>query len=188
MWPPPAASTRGCTPYYPDTVSGALRALAGNGYASAYQAEVTALLNMLIGLIADDNMAGGVQTTAYGMLALRAVGGPARISGTLLLALSIFLFVGYSLEGQPRGGGTGGPSTIVLSMFIAWGVGLVGLLLAFWKEGVGGILSLAAFVMVGVLTLFNPEASKLTGIVVALVFCIPSVLYVWAWALTRPAA
>lgn len=63
--------------WYALNLAGSLRALIGCGYAGTYQAEVATLLNKLIGTISKDNIGGYIQDTAYGVMALKAVGGPA---------------------------------------------------------------------------------------------------------------
>lgn len=65
-------------PWYPLTVAGALRGIAGNGYAGRYQEASAALLDMTVEMVDGDNVAGSVQATAYGLMALKAVGGPAN--------------------------------------------------------------------------------------------------------------
>ena len=82
----------------------------------------------------------------------------ARISGLLLVAFTIFMAVGYSLEERqrhPNAPFLSGLAPLVIVTFIVWGLGLVGLLLGWWKEKQGGILSLACFILVFILSLFN---------------------------------
>lgn len=69
-------------PWYPYIPSAALRALAGNGYAGPYQAQVQNLVEMVLDMTSDGNIAGGIQATAYGVMALRTIGGPLQNQAT----------------------------------------------------------------------------------------------------------
>ncbi|MHB1162743.1 MAG: hypothetical protein ACYC3V_20785 [Chloroflexota bacterium] len=64
-------------PYLALNVAGALRALVGSGHASNYPSEAATLLGMLVGTTSEDGIGGCIQDTAYGAMALKAVGGPA---------------------------------------------------------------------------------------------------------------
>ncbi len=64
--------------YYAINLGGAVRALVSCGYAGAYPDAVAALLNSLAATISVDNIGGSVQDTAYGVMALRTIGGPGR--------------------------------------------------------------------------------------------------------------
>jgi succinate dehydrogenase/fumarate reductase cytochrome b subunit len=112
----------------------------------------------------------------------------ARITGILLVAFTLFIFIGESIEGQQRNPGSGLASytPIILIIFIIWGIALAGLVLALWKEGLGGIISLISFMLVYILNLFNKEASmRANAIGVFLIFCIPSLLYLVYWKLNK---
>jgi hypothetical protein len=70
----------------------------------------------------------------------------------------------------------------MLVTFAVWGIGLAGLLLGWWKDKLGGFLSLCCFILVFILSLFNSEAPSRTGALVPmLVFCIPSALFLASW-------
>ena len=109
----------------------------------------------------------------------------ARISGLLLVAFTIFMAIGYLLEGRQRHPNAPLPSglaPLVIITFIVWGIGLVGLLLGWWKEKQGGFLSLACFILVFILGLFNREGRS--ALLPMLVFSIPSVLFIYHWWMT----
>lgn len=112
----------------------------------------------------------------------------ARITGILLVTFTLIIFIGEFIEGQQRNPGSGLTSytPIILILFVIWGIALAGLVLALWKEGLGGIVSLISYMLVYVLNLFNREASmRANAITVFLIFCIPSVLYLVYWKLNN---
>jgi succinate dehydrogenase/fumarate reductase cytochrome b subunit len=112
----------------------------------------------------------------------------ARITGILLVAFTLFIVIGEFIEGQQRNPGSGLASytPIILICFVIWGIALAGLVLALWKEGLGGIISLISFMLVYILNLFNKEASmRANAIGVFLIFCIPSLLYLVYWKLHK---
>lgn len=111
----------------------------------------------------------------------------ARITGTLLVVFTLTMVIGEYIEGQHR---QPVPPTsftpLILTIFIVWGFALAGLILAWWNEGLGGIISLAGFMLVYILNLFNKEASLRGGaITIFLIFSIPSILYLIYWKLNR---
>ncbi len=112
----------------------------------------------------------------------------ARITGILLVAFTLIIVIGEFIEGQQRNPGFGLASytPIILIIFVIWGIALAGLVLALWKEGLGGIISLISFMLVYILNLFNKEASmKANAIAIFLIFCIPSLLYLVYWKLNK---
>jgi len=112
----------------------------------------------------------------------------ARIAGTLMVLFTLFMFIGELLESQKRHGGSALSSftPLILIIFALWGIALAGLLLAIWKEGLGGIISLLSFILMYILNLFNKEASmRGNAIAVFLFLCIPSILYLVYWKLKK---
>lgn len=112
----------------------------------------------------------------------------ARITGILLVAFTLIIFIGEFIEGQQRQPGPllASYTPIILIIFVIWGIALAGLVLALWKEGLGGIISLIGYMLVYILNLFNKEASmKANAIVIFLIFCIPSLLYLVYWKLNK---
>ena len=112
----------------------------------------------------------------------------ARITGILWVVFTLFIFIGESIEGQQRHPGSGLSSftPIILIIFFIWGIALAGLVLALWKEGLGGIISLIGFMLTYILNLFNKQASmKENAIGVFLIFSIPSILYLVYWKLNN---
>jgi uncharacterized membrane protein len=112
----------------------------------------------------------------------------ARIAGTLMVLFTLFMFIGEVFEGQKRHDGSALSSftPLMLIIFALWGIALAGLVLAIWKEGLGGIISLLSFILMYILNLFNKEASmKGNVITIFLFFCIPSILYLVYWKLKK---
>jgi hypothetical protein len=109
----------------------------------------------------------------------------ARILGLLLSAFTILMAIGYHFEGQQKHPGApflSGITPIILVIFIIWGIGLFGLLLGWWKEKLGGFLSLFCFILVFILNLFNPESTgKMVALIPMLIYSIPSLLFISCW-------
>ena len=112
-----------------------------------------------------------------------------RIAGVLMTTLALVIGIGEALDGPRRHPGVtllGQFTPLVLVMFAVWGVGLAGLLLGWWKERVGGILSLCCFALVFVLNLFNsqaPPAMRILALIPMGFYCIPSVAFIASWRL-----
>jgi hypothetical protein len=79
----------------------------------------------------------------------------ARILGILMVAFTLFMFVGYNFEGQDRQNDA--LDTFTVFFFVVWGIGLAGLLFAIWKPKIGGLLSLLSFVVLNILAAVNPN-------------------------------
>ncbi|MGC1390930.1 MAG: hypothetical protein WA816_07815 [Bacteroidales bacterium] len=112
----------------------------------------------------------------------------ARITGILMVSFTLFFFIGEIIEGHQRQAGSALTSytPLILVIFIIWGFALAGLILALWKEGLGGIISLISYILVYILNLFNKEATNSAHfITIFLIFCIPSILYLFYWKLNK---
>ncbi len=108
----------------------------------------------------------------------------ARIVGTLLVLLTILIGVGQMLESYNRNGAAALDTfdTLMIITFVFWIAGLAGLILALWKEGLGGIGSLLSFIIFIFLLGINPKSNFIYGL---FIYLIPSVLYVYCWWLTK---
>jgi hypothetical protein len=108
----------------------------------------------------------------------------ARIIGTLLVLFSIIIGVGEMLESYNKDGTSPFDNfdilIIITSVILI--VGLAGLILAIWKEGKGGIISLFSFIVLIFLVGINPEANFTYGL---FIYLIPSVLYIYCWWSTK---
>jgi hypothetical protein len=112
----------------------------------------------------------------------------ARITGTLLIVFTLVFGIGSIIEGMNRNNGSPvtSLSTLIIVIFIIWVIALAGLILAFWKEGLGGIISLSGFILMYILNLFNTEASIRWGAFpIFFIFSIPSIVYLCYWKLTK---
>ena len=110
----------------------------------------------------------------------------ARITGTLLIIFTLFIGIGEFLDshGRHHGPVLSMYSPITWTIFFVWGIALAFLIMAIWKEGLGGIISFACFMLMYVLNLFNKDATKPEDdILVFLIFSIPSILYLIYWKL-----
>ena len=107
------------------------------------------------------------------------------IFGILIVALTLFFFVGSILEGR----GKPGPnfSTSTLLTFVVWGLGLAGLLFAIWKPGIGGLFSLISFIVFNLMVAFNPNPDSRYSFVL-LIFLLPSILFLVFWWLKESKA
>jgi hypothetical protein len=115
----------------------------------------------------------------------------ARVVGTLLVLFTLLIVIGEMIDGYHRNGKIDLETFNILQIitFIFWFFGLAGLILAWWKEGAGGILSFICtvifLILVKVNANVNPEARFM---VILFIFLIPSILFIIYWWLTKKAA
>jgi hypothetical protein len=105
----------------------------------------------------------------------------ARVIGTLWLVICLFLFVGYFLEGIQRHPGVESkpPDVLGIATVIFLLIGLVGLLIAWWREGIGGFLSLFGFIIAGALVIIDPNL--IFSLPFFVIILLPSILYLAYW-------
>ena len=110
--------------------------------------------------------------------------GTARIIGTVLALFTIIIGVGEMIESYNIDGVSPFDNFDILMIItiVFFIVGLTGLILAIWKEGKGGIISLFSFIVFIFLVGINPEANFTYGL---FIYLIPSVLYIYCWWLTK---
>jgi hypothetical protein len=106
----------------------------------------------------------------------------ARIVGTLIVVLTLFIGIGEMLEGQNKPGL--GLDNYTIITFVVWGIGLAGLLFAMWKPGIGGLISLLSFIVFNILVAVNPNPES-TYTAVLLIFLLPSILFILVWWLKK---
>jgi hypothetical protein len=112
----------------------------------------------------------------------------ARATGTLIVVFTLFIAIGEFIDGLKRSSDPplAAFTPLMMIIFIIWGIALSGLVLALWKEGLGGIISLAGFMLVYILNLFNKEASmRGNAISIFVIFSIPAILYLIYWKLNK---
>lgn len=110
----------------------------------------------------------------------------ARIIGTLIVIFTLFIGIGEMLEDYNKPGSAAFDTfdTLMIITFTFWGAGLAGLILALWKEGLGGIVSLLSFIIFIFLVGINPKPD-VRFMYSLFIFLIPSVLYIYCWWLTK---
>jgi uncharacterized membrane protein len=72
----------------------------------------------------------------------------ARIIGILLLVFCLTFFIGEYDPQDPL-------DTYYILVFAVLGIGLAALILAWWKEGLGGIISFVSFIVFNLLAAFS---------------------------------
>jgi hypothetical protein len=103
----------------------------------------------------------------------------ARITGTLMVVFTLIFAIGELFEHPSKQGP--GLDSYTKVVFTVWGIGLAGLVLALWKEGLGGKISLLCFIVFNILVATNPNPEYRYSVVL-LFFLIPSILYLrWWW-------
>jgi hypothetical protein len=104
----------------------------------------------------------------------------ARVIGTIWLSIGLFFLIGSLFEHPKTPGAVPKPPDIlgiatIVCMLIAFG----GLILAWWKEGLGGFISLSGFIIAGALLIIDPDLNFSLPIFVILM--VPSILYLVYW-------
>jgi hypothetical protein len=115
----------------------------------------------------------------------------ARVVGTLLVLFTLFIVIGEMVDGYHKNGKTDLETFNILLIitFIFWFFGLAGMILAWWKEGAGGILSFICTVIFLILVKINANVNPEARFTVILfIFLIPSVLFIIYWWLTKKVA
>ena len=103
----------------------------------------------------------------------------ARIIGILLIVFCLTFFIGEYNPQDPL-------ETYYILVFTVLGIGLAALILAWWKEGLGGIISFVSFIVFNLLAAFSPvEGGRY--LYVLLFPLIPSILHLLEWWLKRSA-
>jgi hypothetical protein len=81
----------------------------------------------------------------------------ARVISAIIVVFALLMFIGEELQSAKRG--TSSPMTFNSFLQIAFfAIGLLGLILAWKRELIGGIISLFAFIMIFII---NPDAMVL---------------------------
>ena len=106
----------------------------------------------------------------------------ARIFGTLLVIFGLFFFIGSMIEGAQNQGS--GLETYNIIVFAVVGIGFAALILAWWKEGLGGIIAFISILIFNLLAALSPvEGSRYLPML--LIPLIPSILFLLYWLLKR---
>ena len=100
------------------------------------------------------------------------------ILGILIVAITLFFFIGSLLEGRNKPA-PDFPTSLIIT-FAIWGLGLAGLLLAIWKPGIGGLISLLSFIVFNLMVALSPIPDSRYSAVL-LIFLLPSILFLASW-------
>ena len=105
----------------------------------------------------------------------------ARIIGTLWVLICVFLFVGYYLEGIQRNAGalSKPPDILGIATVVCLSIALGGLIIALWREGIGGFISLFGIIIAGVLLIIDPKLNF--SLPVFAILLVPSLLFLASW-------
>jgi hypothetical protein len=66
-----------------------------------------------------------------------------RIVGSLLVLFVLFMFIGYAIEPQ----GTGEIKSIAIPLFAGMGLMVGGIIVAWFREGLGGLVTVGGFIL-----------------------------------------
>ena len=101
----------------------------------------------------------------------------ARIIGILVILFCLSFFIGEYDPQDPL-------EPYYVLVFAVLGIGLAALILAWWKEGLGGIISFVSFIVFNLLAAFSPvEGGRY--LLILLFPLIPSILHLLEWWLKR---
>ena len=105
----------------------------------------------------------------------------ARITGTIFVLICLFLIVVAFLEGNQSNSSTvSKPHDILgIAAVVFLLIALTGLIIGWWRAGIGGLISLFGFIIAGVLFIINPKL--IFSLPVFLILLVPSMLYLAYW-------
>jgi hypothetical protein len=115
-----------------------------------------------------------------GQALLNSIRWIARVFGALLVLLSLVFFIGSFFEGLHKSTPPISIEFYNVMLLSLWGIGLASYILAWWKEGLGGMISFISLTLFNILAAFNPvEGSSYTPML--LLFIVPSLLHLICW-------
>jgi len=104
----------------------------------------------------------------------------AWITGTLCVLFCLFGLIGYLIEGIQKNDGKfkmpGDWLGVATEVFIF--IGLGGLIVAYWREGTGGLISLIAFILATIFLIADPQ---LNFSPIFFLLYLPTFLYLAYW-------
>jgi len=109
----------------------------------------------------------------------------ARITGTIWVVFYLFLIVVGYIEGLQSKSNTVSkqPDILLIASVACLMIALTGLLIAWWRAGIGGLISLFGFIITGVLFIIDPKL--IFSLPVFAISLLPSILYLVYWWLTE---
>lgn len=105
----------------------------------------------------------------------------ARVVGTIWLVICLLGIVIFFLMGTEKHIDAAPESTDVLGIvtLVFFFIAFLGLIIAWWRSGIGGFISLFGFVISGVLFKLNPDLIFIPPFFV--IVLLPSILYLADW-------
>jgi hypothetical protein len=101
----------------------------------------------------------------------------ARVTGTIWLVICLFGFISFFLEGSKTT--TKQPDILGIATIVCFLIAFSGLIIAWWRSGTGGFVSLFGFIAAGVLFKMNPEF--IFSLAFFIIVLLPSILYLADW-------
>ena len=105
---------------------------------------------------------------------LKIIRWTARILALLIIIIILVMLIGESIGSSSHKINLSGRDFLLLSL---WGITLIGLGIGFWREGLGGLISLVS-TLSHIIILSSEGAGNLKSFYV---FLVPSILYLMYW-------
>lgn len=105
---------------------------------------------------------------------LKIIRWTARILALLIIILILVMLIGESIGSSSHKINLSGRDFLLLSL---WGITLIGLGIGFWREGLGGLISLVS-TLSHIIILSSEGVGNLKSFYV---FLVPSILYLMYW-------
>jgi len=102
----------------------------------------------------------------------------ARILALAFIIFILFMFIGESTRSSSHKISLSGRDYLLLSLF---GITMIGLGIGFWREGLGGLLSLVSTLSHIIIL----SSAGVGGLFYFYVFLVPSILYLMYWYLIK---
>jgi hypothetical protein len=111
----------------------------------------------------------------------KTLGLTARITAILWVFIFLFFGIGYYLEGLQRHAGEAPkpPDKLGIVVVVSINIALAGLIVGWWREGLGGFISLFGFILAGILVIIDPLLDF--NIIFFLLILLPTFLYLAYW-------
>jgi hypothetical protein len=104
----------------------------------------------------------------------------ARIIGTIWASFYLLAIVfGYLEEIQIKPGHVSTPDFLQIPIVVCLLIAVTGLIIAWWRAGIGGFVSLFGFIIAEVLSLIDPKF--IYPLLIFAVSLLPSILYLVYW-------
>ena len=104
----------------------------------------------------------------------------ARIIGTIWASFYLFAIVfGYLEEIQIKPGHVSTPDFLQIPIAVCLLIAVTGLIIAWWRAGIGGLISLFGFIIAEVLSLIDPKF--IFPLLMFAISLLPSILYLVYW-------